>query len=375
MDPLNLKLDLLPVDHLPVMSAVIDRLGIREVLDELLPKHPLSRVSDADCVSAMMLNVLSGRMALFRMENWLLRTDVELLLGQGRQADAFNDTRLAEALDHVDRVGSDRIMGAVVERYLAQDDRPTTYSVHMDTTSFSFYGAYVNGGDPLVTYGHSKARRPDLMQLIFGLSLHGGVGVPLVITIAAGNTSDHVSNRDHLTRLAKLLPDSDDVTIVADCKFVDADTVGRVLGAGFHLISLVPDTFNLRGALIEQAWASMPEASEWPELSRQPGRTKASPERVYQGWSVERPFPVKLRAGGNPDNDTVKSIEDMRFVVVRSSSRAAHFEASLEKKLRKERERLERLARNMNKRGFDCPDDAQRAADDVVRRSSYTTSP
>ena len=79
----DLEVQGLPVAHLPVLRALIDELGIHAILDEILPQHVLSRVSDADCVMVMMLNVLCGRVALFRMDEWLSRTDVELLLGGG----------------------------------------------------------------------------------------------------------------------------------------------------------------------------------------------------------------------------------------------------------------------------------------------------
>ncbi len=64
-----------PVGHPPLIRAVASRLGILAVPEALLPKHPESRVSDAECVLAMMLNILSGRVALYAMEEWLAYTD------------------------------------------------------------------------------------------------------------------------------------------------------------------------------------------------------------------------------------------------------------------------------------------------------------
>ena len=68
------------VAHLPVLRALIDDLGIHEIIDTILPKHSLSRVSDADCVVVVMLNVLCGRVALFRMDEMhnALREDLRL---------------------------------------------------------------------------------------------------------------------------------------------------------------------------------------------------------------------------------------------------------------------------------------------------------
>jgi transposase len=361
MNSSDLHLETYPVGHLPVMRAAMEKLGLIEILDRLLPQHALSRVSDASCITVMLLNILSGRLALFRMDEWLSRTDTGLLLGEGLEADAFNDTRLALALDHLDAVGTDCVMGEVVQAYLSQEDRPTAYSVHQDTTSITLYGAYEACGEPIVTYGHSKARRPDLKQLIFGLSLHGAVGLPLVSSVTAGNTSDQAANRAHLSRLAALLPNSDEVTVVADCKAVDADTVGRVLGAGFHLVSLVPDTFALRGQLIDSAWSSCADSSQWPELASRPGRRKADPHMVYRGQSVLHPFPVKLRRP--EDDEATLSIEEMRMLVVHSSALASKFEAALPARIEKELTRTADFERRTGRKGFGCEGDAKAAAE------------
>jgi hypothetical protein len=64
-------------------------------------------------------------------------------------------------LDHLDKVGTDKVMGAVVERYLARPDRPKEWSVRTDTTSFTLYGAYLDMGEPVVTHGFSKDHRPE----------------------------------------------------------------------------------------------------------------------------------------------------------------------------------------------------------------------
>ncbi len=45
-----------------------------------------------------MLNVLCGRPALYRMDEWLGKLDLDVLFGEGADASAFNDTRLGVAL-------------------------------------------------------------------------------------------------------------------------------------------------------------------------------------------------------------------------------------------------------------------------------------
>lgn len=353
-----------PVAHLPVIRALIDQLGIHAILDEALPQHVLSRVSDADCVVTMMLNVLCGRVALFRMDEWLGRTDVELLLGPGREADAFDDCRLAAALDHIDAHGTDRLLTAVVKAYLARPARETAYTVHQDFTTYSFYGEYadVSPCGPSPTYGHSKDLRPDLKQLVFGLSLHGSAGIPLVCTTLHGNTSDTRANRDHLAQLAKLLPAEDDVTIVGDCKLVDGTTLGQLLSAGFHFVSLLPDSYNLRGDLVSAAWTAEPDVASWPLLGSHPGRLKADPPTLYRGRSVEALFPVLLHrhpeqgAEGPPEG--VRSVETMRFLLVHSDSLAALFDAQLDERLSREQASVAANIARANRKPASCEHDA-----------------
>ncbi len=80
MESSALQYETYPVGHLPVVRAVMDQLGLIGVIDGLLPKDSRARVSDGQCVAAMVLNILSGRMALFRMDEWLRQADTELLV-------------------------------------------------------------------------------------------------------------------------------------------------------------------------------------------------------------------------------------------------------------------------------------------------------
>ncbi len=76
--PEDLSVDALPLGHLPLGTARVDDLGITQVLDEPLPKAPRFEVSDADWVLAMVLSILGGRTALYRMEQGTHRLPVDV---------------------------------------------------------------------------------------------------------------------------------------------------------------------------------------------------------------------------------------------------------------------------------------------------------
>ena len=365
-------LRVLPVAHLPLIRGVIDQLGLEEVIDAHLPKHTLAKISDVECVIAMLFSILSGRQALWKQDEWLGKIDAELLLGEGIDAAAFHDTRLGVALDRLDDVGTDRILGDVVTRYLAA--RPADrggFLVHMDTTSVSLYGAYEGVPEPTPLHGYSKDKRPDLKQLIFGMSLHGSAGFPLTMSVANGNTSDTVSNRDHLTKLARLLPARDRITVVADCKVVDAETLGQLHNSGFHLVSLVPNSHKVRGELVRRAWKDHPEAERWPVLESRPGEHKADPPRLYRGHSYEREALIQL--GQTEDNEPILEARRYRYLVVWSDALAEKFDRGLPERLQRESEALLAQHERVFAKGFACEKDARNAADRLLKKLELHT--
>ena len=367
-EELPASLDVRPVNlrHLPVLRAAIDRLHIREILDRHLPVDPRSAVSDADCATVMITNILHGRVALYDMGEWLAGTDADVLLWEGCPTSGFTDDRLGKCLDHIFEAGTDSLFGAVVERFMADQPACQQMLVPTDTTSLTLHGAYdtvvTRPGAPVPARGHSKDFRPDLKQLVYGMSLHGPTGVPLCASMLDGNTADARANRIHIDKLAQLLPAAADVTIVADCKFVDTTTLGWARRSGFHYVSLLPRTFGLRDRLVEEL-----RTSDIPleEIGRYPGRLKADPDKVYRGVSALRPLDVT-----DPQTGVSESIYHT-LVMVWSSSQASLFDEALDGRLKKEQTRFLAAAARLSKHRFGCATDAQVEADALVASADW----
>lgn len=365
MLPDDLEVRARPVAHLPFVRQVIDELAILEVIEDHCPEHALNRVSDAECTLALLVNVLCGRPALYRMDEWTAKLDVDVIFGTGIDPAAFNDTRLGVALDHLDAAGTDNILADVAHRYLLQDRAP--FTVHHDTTTAVLYGAYeleVAPGDPVPAKGRSKDRKPDLKQLVYGLSLHGSQAIPLVATVMDGNTSDTAVARDHLKQVVELLPDEREVTFVGDSKIVDKRTIGRILREGFHVISLLPKTFKVRHEVVEEAFAAHADPASWPLLAQTKPRRKADPAKEYRGLSFERPLNVLLETAGGEEGPA--SAEPMRLLVVASDSLREQFERQFPKKVEKAEKGLVKRVNQLNGAGFSCEADARRAADELA---------
>lgn len=359
----------LPVRHLPFIRWAIDELGIREIVDAACPPDPRHKVSDGDCVAVMILNVLCGRVALYDMGAWLADTDVDLLLGEDVDPSAFNDDRLASALDRLFDAGTESVFADVAQRVLRRPEIERSYSVHTDTTSVKLQGAYEEKpsrpwpeGSPVPARGFSKDRRPDLKQLIFGLSTHGPTRIPIGFSVLDGNSADVKANRFHVEYLSQLLPAEDDVLLVGDCKFVDAQTLGAARMSGFHYVSLLPHTFALRRRLVE---AARVENRASTEVGRFVGRTKADPERIYRAFSEVHDFAVLDPATGQT------AMVPHRFVVVHSSTQLEEFESTIADRVRKADARLREVLDKLLRKDFACEADLAAEVERVSSGADY----
>lgn len=317
--------------HLPVVRGAIDALGIVDVIDGLIPPDPRNLVSHGECVAAMILNILDDRVALYGMAEQLEALDAELLLGPGRPAGAFSDDRLAKALDRLFQAGTDEVFTEVVLRQVHGPDFPKEHVLHADTTSFVLEGAYADSDPdpraPVPAWGHSKDFRPDAKQLVYGLTIHGGAGIPLRGRMLDGNASDSVFNRPNIDAVARMLPPSEEATLVADCKLVDSATLGRARRAGFHYISRLPRSFALHDALL---FAAFHGRLEWTEALSVPARRKGDPPKIYRTTSLLHPMDVLDEVDG-----TTTTV-DHRFVVVESSRLRDEFNGKLPTRLKAE---------------------------------------
>jgi transposase len=92
---------------------------------------------------------------------------------------AINDDRVARALDALTSERGRSIWFRLALRLIKQFELATP-RFHHDTTTVTFHGAYARPhGEPQITYGHNKDHRPDLKQLVFGLTATADGAVPV----------------------------------------------------------------------------------------------------------------------------------------------------------------------------------------------------
>src|SRR5436305_14553812 len=157
-----------PVAHLALVLGVLRRLAVATVIDRLIPPHPAHGLSCGRRVDALVLAILDGQHALYKVGRRLEERGMVALLQPGLTRASLNDYRLGHILDALCAANLNAVLRAVALHALAVDAIPTPWR-HQDTTTIALYGAYADEpqtlGAPRPAYGHSKDGRDALKQV------------------------------------------------------------------------------------------------------------------------------------------------------------------------------------------------------------------
>lgn len=260
-------------------AAYCRQLGLVELVNRLVPTQ--MHVQPGLLVQAMVLDTLSGRTPLYRLERFMAHQDRELLLGTSVAASAFNDNNLARGLDAIFESGPSMIVtevGIRAVREFGLDTRAVSY----DTTSTSVWGDYAQcdtdqpppGSD--ITHGFSKDHRPDLKQFMTEL-LCVDRGVPIFGQTLDGNSSDKASNNRMLSHISSLMArhglGNGAFVYVADSASVTGPNLEAVGSNSF--ITRLPASYKECSRVIGEtvatgAWTDLGMMAEIPTKSRRP---------------------------------------------------------------------------------------------------------
>jgi len=184
-----------PVAHLPLVLGVLRRLEVATVIDRLIPPHPAHVLSCGRGVEALVLAILDGDHALYKVGKRLEERGMVELLQPGLTRGSLNDYRLGHILDALFAAHLTRVLGALALKALEISTIPTPW-LHQDTTTITLYGAYEDEPQspeaPHPAYGHSKDGHDDLKQVLLSLGVSGDGGLPLRVGLRDGNRSESV---------------------------------------------------------------------------------------------------------------------------------------------------------------------------------------
>ena len=278
------------VQHLPIVKAYADKIGLVQAINQVVPTE--MAIDPGTIVLGMILDTLSGRSPLYRLEEFFAHEDTALLLGKAVAPDAFDDDTVGRVFDRLYDTGTMKVFTACAVRADQVFGFDKRY-VHFDTTSVNVYGDYAlpeeteeQKGPFTITYGYSKDKRPDLKQFVFA-TLCVDRAVPIWGKPEDGNASDKTVNNTVLSNIATFLgkhgvaPGA--YIYVADAALVTEDNLAALGDTLF--ITRLPATYNECGRLIAEAVAH----NTWEEVGvlAHTKPTKHRPATSYQAYEGE----------------------------------------------------------------------------------------
>ena len=346
MQALSPTIEVYPVHHLPIIKAYADQLGLVSLINHYVPTA--MGVDAGTVVLGLVLDTLSGRSPLYRLEEFFAQQDTELLLGKAVPPHALNDDTVGRVLDHLYDFGTMRLFTACAVRAAMRFGLERRY-VHFDTTSRSVWGDYQFAETQAlpfqVTYGYSKDKRPDLKQFVLS-TLCVDRAVPIWGKPEDGNASDKTLNTTLLSEIAHLLAQygvqPGAYIYIADAALVTEDNLAALRDTLF--ITRLPATYSECGRVIAEAVA----ANRWEAVGvlAQTRPTRHRPGTCYK--VAESSVTLYGKA--------------YRAVVVHSSSQDQRRQEHLAREIRASYATLETTVHEAACQEYFCHADAEAAA-------------
>jgi|SRR5215510_367242 len=110
MQDLPPAIEVYPVHHLPMIKAYADQLGLVSLINHYVPTE--MDVDAGTVVLGLVLDTLSGRSPLYRLEEFFAQHDTELLLGKVLPPHACTDDTAGRVLDRLCDFGTMRLFTA-----------------------------------------------------------------------------------------------------------------------------------------------------------------------------------------------------------------------------------------------------------------------
>src|SRR6185437_8849036 len=186
-------------------------------------------------------NLLMAREPVYGVGEWAALFPPDLLGLREQDLSRLHDDRLGRCLDRMfEGIGPTLVMAVV--RHVIREFKVGLEELHNDSTTVSFYGTYGAAGQeseqrgrPMhaITWGHSKARRPDLKQLLYILTVTSDGNVPVYFSSASGNTVDdrtHIGTWDLLYELIGQ----------ADFKLAGGENLRHIATRGGRFVTVLP---------------------------------------------------------------------------------------------------------------------------------------
>lgn len=231
---------------LPLVNHFIERIGVHDTLSRHVPSDARCTITHASALGVLLRSIIVEREPIYRQQETVHAFAGGMFGISAQEMEHLSDDRLGRALDRL--FDADRT-ALLTELVLAVGQRfgVRFEEFHNDSTTISFSGSYrsargrqIRGRTaPAITYGMSKAHRPDLKQLLFILTMSADGNVPVAFRCTDGNASD---SRTHIEtwNTLRAVAGRSDFLYVADSKLCSRENMDHIERAGARFVTVMP---------------------------------------------------------------------------------------------------------------------------------------
>ncbi len=328
------------INHLGIIAGIIDEIDIVNIINQELGIEEQEIVNSGEIVKAIILNGLGFvSQPLYLFPKFFEDKASSHLLGQGIKPEHLNEHKIGRVMDKLYDYGLSELFLLIALAAAKKYQINLDFS-HLDSSSFSVHGQYnqaLSSGaespspeseiEPIpitITHGYSRDHRPDLKQFIVDLIVTGDGNIPVFLEAASGNQSDKKAFGHIAKNYQKQL--KMETTIVGDSALYSKDNLELL--KQIKWLTRVPlsifEAKNLVSSLAEIEFTN----------SDIPGYSWVEKDSNY---------------GGIPQ----------RWLVVKSEARTKSDLASLEKKMTKESESIQKKLAKLSQKRFKSETEAE----------------
>lgn len=323
------------IDDFPLLLAVMQRLGLPEILDRHLARHGLQQgLSWGWLATIWLAHILSqGDHRKLPVQAWVRQAGetIKRLTGLTALTELdFTDDRLTIVLRRLSAPDTWHAIEADLGRSILRVYQLTPARVRLDATTVS--GAHAGGADSVFQFGHSKDD-PTLRQIKVMMATLDPLGLPLVTEVVAGNAADDPRYVPAVDRVLQII-DGVGLLFVGDCKLSALATRAHIAQLQHYYLCPLPWT----GATAQDlpTWIAAAGTAEQPLAAVYTTNAQGEPQLLAEGYTFERSLTASVA-------DTAQHTWTERVLLVRSANYRQAQQADLERRLHRATAQLRAL--------------------------------
>jgi len=238
------KLKRFNISGIPLIKSVSEDLGLKSIFKKHIASYSNETVASASALLFLIWNITLGRQPLYELSKWIEDIDPKCHGLSEAQVASFNDDRFGRALDKLYAADRATLMTDIVVTMIKKINLEMA-RLHNDSTTVKAYGkiAGVTKDGLRMAKGNNKDHRPDLVHLVFSLTISSDGAIPVHYKTYAGNRTDDSTHIETWNTVREIAGRSDFV-YVADSKVCTSCQLSHIVSNGGRVITVMPNTWG-----------------------------------------------------------------------------------------------------------------------------------